>query len=53
MLIEVSAVGGATVMMIGINLLKMAKIKTGDFLPALVFAVLLVLLIPYVNFYKK
>lgn len=50
MLTEVSAVGGATVMMIGINLLKMAKIKTGDFLPALVFAVLLVLLIPYVNF---
>ena len=50
MLIEVSAVGGATVMMIGVNLLKMAKIKTGDFLPALIFAVLLVLLIPYINF---
>ena len=50
MLTEVSAVGGATVMMIGINLLKMAKIKTGDFLPALVFAVILVLLIPYIQF---
>ena len=50
MLTEISAVGGATVMMIGINLLKLAKIKTGDFLPALVYAILLVLLIPYINF---
>ena len=50
MLTEISAVGGATVMMIGINLLKLAKIKTGDFLPALIYAILLVLLIPYINF---
>ena len=50
MLTEVSAVGGATVMMIGINLLKLAKIKTGDFLPALIYTVLLVLLIPYIQF---
>ena len=50
MLNEVSAVGGATVMMIGINLLKMAKIKTGDFLPALIYSILLVLLIPYIQF---
>ena len=50
MLNEVSAVGGATVMMIGINLLKMAKIKTGDFLPAIIYSILLVLLIPYIQF---
>ena len=50
MLTEVSAVGGATVMMIGINLLKLAKIKTGDFLPALIYSILLVLLIPYIQF---
>lgn len=50
MLNEVSAVGGATVMMIGINLLKLAKIKTGDFLPALIYSILLVLLIPYIQF---
>lgn len=50
MLTEVSAVGGATVMMIGINLLKLAKIKTGDFLPALIYSVVLVLFIPYVQF---
>lgn len=50
MLNEVSAVGGATVMMIGINLLKLAKIKTGDFLPALIYSILLVLLISYIQF---
>ena len=50
MLNEVSAVGGAAVMMIGINLLKIAKIKTGDFLPSLIYCILLVLLIPYIQF---
>ncbi len=50
MLNEVSAVGGATVIMIGINLLKIAEIKTGDFLPALIYSVLLVFLIPYIQF---
>lgn len=49
MLNEVSAVGGVTVMMIGINLLKLTKIKTGDFLPALIYSILLVLLIPYIS----
>lgn len=42
MLNEVSAVGGATVMMIGLNLLNITKIKTGDFLPALIYAIFLV-----------
>ncbi|WP_288693793.1 DUF554 domain-containing protein [uncultured Brachyspira sp.] len=50
MLNEVSAVGGATVMMIGLNLLNIAKIKTGDFLPALIYAIFLVLVIPYISF---
>lgn len=50
MLNEVSAAGGATVMIIGINLLKIAKIKTGDFLPAIIYSILLVLLIPYIRF---
>lgn len=50
MLNEVSAVGGATVMMIGLNLLNITKIKTGDFLPALIYAIFLVLVIPYISF---
>ena len=50
MLNEVSAVGGATVMMIGLNLLNITKIKTGDFLPALIYAIFLVLIIPYISF---
>jgi uncharacterized protein len=39
---ELTSVGGAMVVMIGINLLGMAKIKTANFLPALVLIVLLV-----------
>lgn len=50
MLNEVSAVGGATVMMIGLNLLNITNIKTGDFLPALIYAIFLVLVIPYISF---
>jgi uncharacterized membrane protein YqgA involved in biofilm formation len=36
MLTEISGVGGIMVAMIGINLLELKKIKTGDFLPALI-----------------
>lgn len=50
MLTEITGVGGAMIIMIGINMLKMAKIKTGDFLPALIFTVIFVLLIPYITF---
>lgn len=50
MLAEVTGVGGALVIMIGINLLDLRKLKTGDFLPALVVMVLLVLAMPYVPF---
>jgi len=50
MLAEVTGVGGALVIMIGINLLDLRKLKTGDFLPALVVMVLLVLAMPFVPF---
>lgn len=50
MLAELTGVGGALVIMIGINLLDLKKLKTGDFLPALLLSVLLVLLMPLVPF---
>jgi uncharacterized membrane protein YqgA involved in biofilm formation len=50
MLAELTGVGGALVMMIGINLLGLKKLKTANFLPALVFEVALVLLMPYAPF---
>ncbi len=39
---EISGVGGALVIMIGINLLGLARIKTANFLPALVLIVVFV-----------
>jgi uncharacterized protein len=48
MLNEVTAIGGCMVIMIGIGLLKLRTIKTANFLPSLVIAVLLVLLVPYI-----
>jgi uncharacterized membrane protein YqgA involved in biofilm formation len=50
MISELSAVGGALVMMIGINLLGLKKIKTGDFLPALVLVVVLSTLFKHIPF---
>jgi uncharacterized protein len=50
MISELSAVGGALVMMIGINLLGLKKIKTGDFLPALVLVVALSTLFKHIPF---
>jgi uncharacterized membrane protein YqgA involved in biofilm formation len=50
MISELSAVGGALVMMIGINLLGLKKIKTGDFLPALVLVVVLSMLFKHIPF---
>lgn len=50
MLEEVTAIGGSMIIMIGINLLKITKIKIGNFLPALIFAVIFTLLIPYISF---
>jgi uncharacterized protein len=48
MITELSAVGGALVVMIGINLLGLKKIRTGDFLPALLVMVVLALLFEYI-----
>ena len=46
---EVSACGGAIIMMIGINLLNLKKIKTANFLPALVIEILFVIFVPMVK----
>ena len=46
---EVSACGGAIIIMIGINLLGLKKIKTANFLPALVMEILFVILVPVVK----
>ncbi len=50
MLAELTGIGGALVIMIGINLLELKKLKTGDFLPALIVTALLVLAMPYIPF---
>ncbi|SIQ26478.1 hypothetical protein SAMN05920897_10650 [Alkalispirochaeta americana] len=49
MLSEISGVGGAIVVMIGLNLLELRKIKTADFLPALVIVLLLVAADPWIG----
>jgi uncharacterized protein len=46
---ELTAAGGAMIMMIGINLLNLKKIKTANFLPAFVFIVVFVILDPFFN----
>lgn len=43
LLAELGATGGALIIMIGINLLGLAKIKTANYLPALVLTVIFVL----------
>jgi uncharacterized membrane protein YqgA involved in biofilm formation len=50
MLAELTGIGGALVLMVGLNLLDIKKMKTGDFLPALVFTILFVIAMPYVTF---
>ena len=50
MLAELTGIGGALVIMIGLGLLDIKKFKTGDFLPALVVTILLVLAFPYLSF---
>ena len=50
MLAELTGIGGALVIMIGLGLLDIKKFKTGDFLPALIATILLVLAFPYVSF---
>jgi len=47
---EITGVGGAVLLMIGLNLLGITKIKTGDFIPSLFMAALFVFLFPYIPF---
>ena len=46
---EVSACGGAIIIMIGLNLLALKKIKTANFLPGLLIEVLFVICVPLVK----
>ncbi len=48
-LAEISGLGGILVMMIGLNLLDLRKIKTANFLPGLVLVVLFALANPYLQ----
>ncbi len=49
MINELSATGGAVVLMIAINLLGLKKIKTGDYFPALIFTAIFVLMLPFIE----
>ena len=46
---EVSACGGAIIVMIGINLIGLKKIKTANFIPALVVEILFVVFVPLIK----
>jgi uncharacterized membrane protein YqgA involved in biofilm formation len=48
MIAELTGLGGALVIMIGINLLSLRKLKTANYLPGLIFMILLVLVDPYI-----
>jgi len=48
MLAELTGIGGAFVLMIGLNLLGLKKIKTADFLPALLLIIVFVLADPLI-----
>jgi uncharacterized membrane protein YqgA involved in biofilm formation len=50
MLSELTAIGGALVIMIGLGLLDLKKIKTADFIPSLLVTALLVLALPFAPF---
>lgn len=47
MINEISGLGGAFIVMIGINLLEITKLKTANYLPALVICILFVLFDPF------
>jgi len=48
-LAEISGLGGILVVMIGLNLLDIRKIKTANFLPGLVLVVVFAVLDPYIR----
>ena len=49
MIAEITGSGGALICMIGINLLGIRNIKTANYLPAVLFSVIFVLLDPYIS----
>jgi len=49
MVSEITAVGGALIVMIGIGLLGLKRIKTADFVPALLVVIVFVLLDPWIG----
>lgn len=49
MLTEITAVGGALILMIGINLLELRHIKTADFIPAILVVIAFVLADPLIG----
>lgn len=49
MLTEITGCGGAMIIMIGINLLGLKKIKTANYLPSLIFVILFVACEPWFN----
>ena len=50
MLSEITAVGGTLILMIGINLLDLKKIRTADYIPAILVVISFVLLDPWIPF---
>ncbi len=49
LLSEITAVGGALILMIGINLLDLKRIKTADYIPAILWVILFVLIDPLIR----
>lgn len=49
MIAELTGSGGAIIIMIGINLIGLKKIKTANYLPALVLTIIFVLIDPYIT----
>ena len=50
MLSELTAIGGALIIMIALGLLELKSFKTGNFLPAILVIVALVLVMPFLSF---
>lgn len=48
-IVELSAVGGVMIMMIGFNLLELKEIKTANYSPAIVLAPLFIAIQPYIS----
>ncbi len=49
MLSEITAAGGALILMIGINLLNLRHIKTADYTPAILVVIVFVMLDPWIG----